>query len=75
MSSRVDLPHKMGPIKATIPISSLLRGPIASKTGNGSNLFMALSPPMRHISPEHSGHRSPGALNTIGGKRDLLMRL
>lgn len=69
MSSRVDLPHKMGPIKATIPISSLLRGPIASKSGtNGSNLFMALSPPMRHISPEHSGHRSPGALNTRGLK-------
>lgn len=69
MSSRVDLPHKMGPIKATIPISSLLRGPIASKTGtSGSNLFMALSPPMRHISPEHSGHRSPGALNTRGLK-------
>lgn len=65
MSSRVDLPHKMGPIKATIPISSLLRGPIASGT-SGSNLFMALSPPIRHISPEHSGHRSPGALNSRG---------
>lgn len=72
MSSRVDLPHKMGPIKATIPISSLLRGPIVSRTGtSGSNLFMALSPPMRHISPEHSGHRSPGALNTKGLRKSL----
>ncbi|KAJ6627058.1 Protein FAM117B, partial [Pseudolycoriella hygida] len=72
MDLRVDLPHKMGPIKATIPISSLLRGPIASKTSaSGSNMFMALSPPMRHISPEHSGHRSPGALNTTGKPRNI----
>ncbi|XP_037025514.1 protein FAM117B-like isoform X1 [Bradysia coprophila] len=70
MSSRVDLPHKMGPIKATIPISSLLRGPISSGT-SGSNLFMALSPPMRHISPEYSGHRSPGALNTKGKPKSI----
>lgn len=73
MSSRVRkasdaLPTKMGPMKATLPMSSLLRGPISSGGTIGTAFFTALSPPMRHISPEHNicGHRSPGALNYKG---------
>lgn len=71
MTSRVrkqsdGLPQK-GPMKATLPMSSLLRGSIASGSQTiGSGVFSAVSPPMRLISPEHSicGHRSPGALNS-----------
>lgn len=59
---------KGGPLKATLPIASVLRGPIVIHT---SGPFGALSPPplMRHISPpEYSacGQRSPGALHFTG---------
>lgn len=63
---------KSGPIKATIPMSSFLR-PLnggSSSDGNSpstlsTNLFAALSPPLRHISPDHHscGHRSPCTTN------------
>lgn len=73
MSSRVrkqsdGLQHKMVPMKATLPMSSLLRGPILSAGTTTSNIFSSFSPPMRHISPEHniSGHRSPGSINYKG---------
>lgn len=68
MSSRVRKP-----IKATLPMPSLLKsGTIISSTsrsGSGNNSSL-VSPP-RHISPDHSlllsgGHRSPGALNYKG---------
>ncbi|XP_031622682.1 protein FAM117B-like isoform X2 [Contarinia nasturtii] len=68
--------QKVGPMKATIPMSSLLR-PLnsAGLTSTQSNrLFSAMSPPMRLISPDHSssGHRSPGANNYYKGKTHLL---
>lgn len=63
MSSRVRKPSdgsssKMGPMKATLPMASLLRGSIQC----GSPITL------RHISPEHAmcGHRSPGALTYKG---------
>lgn len=66
MSSRVrkqsDGPaQKLGPMKATLPMPSLLRGTIYC----GSSFSTSITSPMRHISPEHtiSGHRSPGALS------------
>lgn len=63
--------QKVGPMKATIPMSSLLR-PLnsASIAVTGSTrLFSTMSPPMRLISPDHnsSGHRSPGAINCYKG--------
>lgn len=66
--------QKVGPMKATIPMS-LLRplnsaGSIGGPTATNSNrLFCTLSPPMRLISPDHnsSGHRSPGANNYYKG--------
>lgn len=72
--------QKVGPMKATIPMSSLLR-PLngsnnsSSIAGNGRtasanlNFYSAMSPPMRLISPDHnsSGHRSPGAANYFKG--------
>lgn len=65
MSSRVRKPSdgtsKIGPMKATLPMASLLRGSIQC----GS---VGVISPMRHISPEHAlcGHRSPGALTYKG---------
>lgn len=72
--------QKVGPMKATIPMSSLLRPLNGSNNsspfaGNGRttsanlNLYSAMSPPMRLISPDHnsSGHRSPGAANYFKG--------
>lgn len=79
--------QKVGPMKATIPMSSLLRpefisnngGNCSSVAGNGRttsagaannlNLYSAMSPPIRLISPDHnsSGHRSPGAANYFKG--------
>ncbi|XP_055706270.1 protein FAM117B-like isoform X3 [Phlebotomus papatasi] len=63
MSNRAERPP---PLKAVLPVSSLLRGyqcPPSASYFSAS----ALSPPLRHISPEHlitaSGHRSPGAIN------------
>lgn len=64
--------HKIGPMKATLPMSSVLRGPIPSRSGRSisGGAFSALSPPLlRHVSPPEStvcGHRSPGALNYAG---------
>lgn len=57
--------QKMGPMKATIPMPTLLK---SSLTCGGSTLGSNLVSPMRHISPEHtlSGHRSPGALSYKG---------
>lgn len=71
-----SLPHKMGPMKATLPMSSVLRGPISSCSGqNSSGAFSALSPPLlRHVSPPEAtvcGHRSPGALNYTGNLEKL----
>lgn len=80
MSSRVRKPSeglstKMGPMKATLPVSSLLRGSLqgglVTTSIVSSNVALSvLSPPLRHISPEHTlcGHRSPGALNCKGGR-------
>lgn len=68
--------QKVGPMKATIPMSSLLR-PLNNAGFNATNsnhLFSAMSPPMRLISPDHSssGHRSPGSINYYKGKSHLL---
>uniref|UniRef100_A0A1L8DCC0 Uncharacterized protein n=1 Tax=Nyssomyia neivai TaxID=330878 RepID=A0A1L8DCC0_9DIPT len=61
------------PLRAVLPVSSLLRG--YTRIPGGGTYFgaSAFSPPLRHISPEHlvtvSGHRSPGALNyKVSGK-------
>lgn len=75
MSSRVRKQNE--PMKAFVPVSSLLlRGSgslycAASGGGTGigsKSLSATLSPPIRHISPEHalSGNRSPGALTYKG---------
>lgn len=81
MSSRVRKQNE--PMKAFVPISSLLvRGSgtlhCATTTTSGQatgtsskSLSATLSPPIRHISPEHvvvglSGNRSPGALTYKG---------
>lgn len=75
MSSRVRKQNE--PMKAFVPVSSLLvRGSgslhcAASGGAIGSkSLSATLSPPIRHISPEHvvglSGNRSPGALTYKG---------
>lgn len=81
MSSRVRKQNE--PMKAFVPVSSLLvRGSgslhCASTTTSGQatstsskSLSATLSPPIRHISPEHvvvglSGNRSPGALTYKG---------
>lgn len=69
--------QKVGPMKATIPMSSLMR-PLqnsGSLVVTGSNrLFSTMSPPMRLISPDNnsSGHRSPGAINYYKSKPYLL---
>lgn len=77
MSSRVRKQNE--PMKAFVPVSSLLvRGSgslhcATATSGQGSSsaksLSATLSPPIRHISPEHvalSGNRSPGALTYKG---------
>lgn len=81
MSSRVRKQNE--PMKAFVPVSSLLvRGSgtlhCATTTTSGQatgtsskSLSATLSPPIRHISPEHvvvglSGNRSPGALTYKG---------
>lgn len=81
MSSRVRKQNE--PMKAFVPVSSLLvRGSgslhCATSTTSGQatstsskSLSATLSPPIRHISPEHvvvglSGNRSPGALTYKG---------
>ncbi|XP_055530688.1 protein FAM117B-like [Wyeomyia smithii] len=79
MSSRVRKQNE--PMKAFVPVSSLLvRGSgslhCATASGGGGggsgigskSLSATLSPPIRHISPEHavSGNRSPGALTYKG---------
>lgn len=75
MSSRVRKQNE--PMKAFVPVSSLLvRGSgslhCTSSGGGGGigskSLSATLSPPIRHISPEHamSGNRSPGALTYKG---------
>ncbi|XP_055593599.1 protein FAM117B-like [Uranotaenia lowii] len=76
MSSRVRKQNE--PMKAFVPVSSLLvrgsvhcnsAGAAASGGAIGSKSLSAnLSPPIRHISPEHaiSGNRSPGALSYKG---------
>ncbi|GAB0098679.1 protein FAM117B-like [Sergentomyia squamirostris] len=53
------------PLKAVLPVSSLLRNVQYPPQGGSYFGASALSPPLRHVSPEHlvSGHRSPGALN------------
>lgn len=70
------LMQKVGPMKATIPMSSLLRpyncssaGSGSSSTGVNSHLFSTMSPPIHLISPDHNscGHRSPGAANYFKG--------
>uniref|UniRef100_A0A6B2ED06 Uncharacterized protein n=1 Tax=Phlebotomus kandelakii TaxID=1109342 RepID=A0A6B2ED06_9DIPT len=66
MSNRMRNSERPPPLKAVLPVSSLLRG---YQVPPGGTYFgsTALSPPLRHISPEHlisaSGHRSPGSLN------------
>lgn len=75
MSSRVRKQNE--PMKAFVPVSSLVvrgSGSLHCTTSSGSSgvgfksLSATLSPPVRHISPEHviSGHRSPGALTYKG---------
>ena len=75
MSSRVrkqteSQPTKLGPMKATLPMSSVLRAPLQPCSTTSSNFSITLTPPLRHISPEHelSGHRSPGAASYKGNK-------
>lgn len=68
--------QKAGPMKATIPMSSLLR-PLTNVTVGSTNtchFAIAMSPPMRLISPDHngSGHRSPGSINYIKSKPYML---
>ncbi|XP_059609060.1 protein FAM117B-like [Phlebotomus argentipes] len=66
MSNRVRNSERPPPLKAVLPVSSLLRGYQCPPSASYFTTT-ALSPPLRHISPEHlvsaSGHRSPGALN------------
>lgn len=75
MSSRVRKQNE--PMKAFVPVSSLLvRGSgslhcatATSGSASAKSLSATLSPPIRHISPEHvalSGNRSPGALTYKG---------
>lgn len=75
MSSRVRKQNE--PMKAFVPVSSLLvRGSgslhcatTSSGQASSKSLSATLSPPIRHISPEHvalSGNRSPGALTYKG---------
>ncbi|XP_058837757.1 protein FAM117B-like [Topomyia yanbarensis] len=74
MSSRVRKQNE--PMKAFVPVSSLLvrgTGSLQCATSGGGgigskSLSATLSPPIRHISPEHavSGNRSPGALTYKG---------
>lgn len=76
MSSRVRKQNE--PMKAFVPVSSLLvrgsgslHGCATATSGPASakSLSATLSPPIRHISPEHvalSGNRSPGALTYKG---------
>ncbi|EAA05680.4 AGAP011572-PA, partial [Anopheles gambiae str. PEST] len=73
MSSRVRKHNE--PMKAFVPVSSLLlRGTGSIHCTGGSSgtarksLSATLSPPVRHISPEHAicGNRSPGALTGKG---------
>lgn len=64
--------QKVGPMKATLPMSSLLRPlnnvGLTTNNNNSSNAYSTMSPPMRLISPDHSsGHRSPGAINYYKG--------
>lgn len=61
--------QKVGPMKATIPMSSLLRPLNSAGLTTKSNAFSTMSPPMHLISPDHSssGHRSPGAINYYKG--------
>lgn len=65
--------QKVGPMKATIPMSSLLRPlnnvGLTTNNNNSNNAYSTMSPPMRLISPDHSssGHRSPGAINYYKG--------
>lgn len=63
--------QKVGPMKATIPMSSLLRpsNSASLSAANSNHGFSTMSPPMRLISPDHnsSGHRSPGAINYYKG--------
>lgn len=68
--------QKIGPMKATIPMSSLLRplNNVTVATTNTCHFSIAMSPPMRLVSPDHngSGHRSPGSINYSKGKSYLL---
>ncbi|KAL1398572.1 hypothetical protein pipiens_008854 [Culex pipiens pipiens] len=77
MSSRVRKQNE--PMKAFVPVSSLLvrgSGSLHCAASGGAtaigskSLSATLSPPLRHISPEHvvglSGNRSPGALTYKG---------
>lgn len=81
MSSRVRKQNE--PMKAFVPVSSLLvrgSGSLHCAASGGAtaigskSLSATLSPPLRHISPEHvvglSGNRSPGAL-TYKGKKEV----
>lgn len=84
MSSRVRKQNE--PMKAFVPVSSLLvrgSGSLHCAASGGAtaigskSLSATLSPPLRHISPEHvvglSGNRSPGALTykgKVGGGRE-----
>lgn len=65
--------QKVGPMKATIPMSSLLR-PLNNVTTNTCHFSITMSPPMQLLSPDHngSGHRSPGSINYSKGKSYLL---
>lgn len=73
MSGRVrkqsDCPvGKQGPMRATLPVSSVMKGGSLKKNAANSP---TLSPTnlWRRISPDHalSGQRSPGAVNYKGG--------
>lgn len=69
--------QKGGPMKATIPISSLLRPLNSAGLGvtSSTQLFSTMSPPIRLISPDNncSGHRSPGAINCYKSTCDLYL--
>lgn len=68
--------QKVGPMKATIPMASLLRPLnnagvcVGGTTNHNIHLYNPLSSPMRLISPDHNsaGHRSPGSANYFKGK-------
>ncbi|GBP74570.1 hypothetical protein EVAR_59505_1 [Eumeta japonica] len=76
MSSRVrkqsDCPvGKQGPMRATLPVSSVMKQSGGLKKGSGNSPNLSPTNVWRRISPDHalSGQRSPGAVNYKGKGR------